>query len=259
VNDVFETHFHLYPDDDLPAILARATDAGVSRLLVAGTKAETMAWLVEKTAEFAGLYAAVGIHPHDAASFDGDLAPYRNWLQQPHIPAVGEIGMDYHYDYGPRDDQVRTFEAFLSLAQETQKPSIVHCREAEQDCFDRMKEILQGQRFVVHCYTGNREWAYRFLDIGGYLSFTGIITFKRSQELRDLVADLPADRIFFETDSPYLAPIPHRGKRNEPAYVPLVVACAAEARGVSPEDLNEQATANALRFFGIDPAAAVAG
>lgn len=257
MKDVFDTHFHLYPDDDLSGLLARAAQQRVSRLLVAGAAPENLGWMVEATADHPGLYGAVGLHPHNASAFDGEIEPYREWLLQPHICAVGEIGLDYFYDRAPQEQQHASFEAFLQLARETNQPCVVHCREADEDCFAMLRDILDGGRFVVHCFTSTREWAYRYLDIGGYLSFTGILTFKRSDALRELVSSLPGDRIFFETDSPFLAPVPHRGKRNEPALVPLVVSCAAAARGEDPVALNDQATENAIRFFGLDSAAPV--
>ena len=252
INNIFDTHFHLSPDDDLAALVARAAEAGVTRATVAGAKAGQMPAMVERVAGHAGVYLAVGVHPHDAVNFDDDIALYRQLAGGEQVRAIGEIGLDYHYDFSPPERQKEVFAAFLDLQRELGMPSIIHCRDAYEDCLDMLSSHLGGDLpFVVHCYTGTLEWAREVLKLGGYVSFTGIMTFKRADEIREVLAAMPQDRIFLETDSPYLSPVPLRGRRNEPAHMPHIVQRAAEVLEMDVQELADLTTANAMRFYGI--------
>jgi TatD DNase family protein len=251
--DIFDTHFHLAVDDDLPAIAERAAAAGVNRMLVAGAAVDEMSAILHKIAQVPSVYAAVGVHPHEAEQFDGDIEPYRGWVDNPRVKAIGEIGLDYFYDHAPQDTQKRVFAQFLELSRETGLPAVIHCRDAYDDCHALLAEHLNGEQpFVVHCYTGTPDWAAKFLALGGYLSFTGILTFPRSDDVRKAFRSVPLDRMFFETDSPYLAPVPVRGRRNEPANVTHVVEFAARELGLEMSELVSLSTTNAMSFFGID-------
>lgn len=251
---LFDTHFHLEPEDDLEAMYARATEAGVGWLLVAGASVGKLDDVLKRIAPYPNVYAAVGVHPHEAEEFDGDLAFYRQRAAQDQVKAIGEIGLDYFYDTAPRQEQRETLGHFLDLAAETGLPAIIHCREAEDDCFALLQDHLpQNHPFVVHCFTGTPQWAEKFLSIGGWLSFTGILTFNRADNVRDAISVVPLDRLMFETDSPYLAPVPKRGKRNEPAFVRHVVEYAADFLDLPLDELTETTTRNAFRFFQIEP------
>lgn len=250
---LFDTHCHLEPEDDPAGMVARASAAGVTEMLIAGAKPELIAAMLARIAPFPGVYAAVGVHPHEAGKWDGELAPYRAWATHPQVRAIGELGLDYFYNDGPKDMQQRVFRAFLQLAKATGKPAIVHCREAYEDVYTCLHEELGGAHpFVIHCFSGTVEWAQRYLALGGYLSFTGIITFPKAGDLRAVLPHVPLDRLMFETDSPYLTPVPFRGKRrNEPSLLPHVVATAATVLGLTPDALASSSTAAARRFYSL--------
>ena len=251
---LFDTHFHLEAQDDPGALVARAQVAGVTRLLLAGAGAGEAAALLDRVAPHPAIYAAVGVHPHEAAQAPADVAAYRALAARPRVVAIGEIGLDYHYDHSPRDVQRRVFADFLALARELDLPAIVHCREAHADCVALLRDGLGGQhRFVVHCFSGTVAEGAEFLALGGWLSYTGMLTFPKAENVRAALRATPLDRVMFETDAPYLAPVPHRGKRNEPAFLPGVVARAATELGLSFAELAARSTANAERFFALPP------
>ncbi len=250
--NIFDTHFHLQEEDDLDGMMQRAEAAGVNRFVLAGAPVSVIADTLRRIGQNGSIYAAVGVHPHDADNFDGEIASYSAYLDWPRVVAIGEIGLDYHYVTAEKAVQRRVFESFLDLAACRHLPVVVHCRDAFEDCYDLIKQTLKGRvPFVVHCFTGSKAWAQRFIDIGGFLSFNGIMTFKRSDSVRDVLRSVPRDRILFETDSPYLAPVPMRGKRNEPAYMTHIIARAAEELDLPVEALIDLSTSNALRFFNI--------
>lgn len=258
-----DTHFHLAPDDDLAGIAARAEAAGVGAMLLAGAEVGLMGAALARIAPYPRIYAAVGVHPHAAGKWDGDMAPYRSWAAQEQVRAIGEIGLDYFYDYGPREAQRRCFRAFLELAAQTGKPAVIHCRDAEdrdgayQDVYADLQAVLAGRAgFVVHCFTGTVAWAGKFLALGGHLSFTGLVSFKKAENVREAMRVVPLDRLMFETDSPYLAPVPYRGKPNEPAYLRHVVLSAAQTLGLDAAELAARSTAVAERFFALPPVTA---
>lgn len=255
-----DSHCHLdFPDfaEELDAVVARAEAAGVGRMVTISTRVREHDKLLAIAARFPSVYCSVGTHPHHADEEDG-IAPDEliALTQHPKVVALGEAGLDNFYDNGSPEAQERGFRAHIAAARATGLPLVIHTREADEACGRILEdEMAKGPfRAVLHCYTGGRELAMRAIDLGLSISFTGIITFKKSQALRDLAAELPADRIMVETDSPYLAPGKHRGKRNEPAYVVDVAKVLADARGVSPDEIARQTTENFFRLFSKVPA-----
>ncbi len=249
-----DAHCHLGDaafDGDRPAVLARAAAAGVGHVVVIG---ESLAGS-ERAAALArahpGLSATAGVHPHEAASWDA-TAPARlhELLGAPELVAVGETGLDYHYDHAPRAAQRSTFEAQLALARDAGKPVVIHARDADEDMAALLREW--GGRvpaLVLHSFAGSRAIFTAGMDVGAYFSFSGMITFRNWNP--DVgTATVPSDRLLVETDAPYLAPVPHRGHRNEPAFVPEIVTVLARQRGTSPDELARQTADNALRVFG---------
>jgi len=239
---VIDTHAHLDAlDDDPAAVVARARAAGVTRILTVGT-----AQAVALAERFDGVFAIVGVHPHESAA--GGVEEIRRLQAHPKTVAVGEIGLDWYRDYAPRDVQTRMFEAQLGLAAELGKPVVVHTRAADDDTL----AVLAGfaGTVVLHCFSspGMLEPA---LERGWYVSFAGNATFKNAPELRLAATQVPSDRILAETDSPYLAPQPVRGRRNEPAYVMHTLAALAQARGEEPAELERQIDENATACFGL--------
>ena len=251
-----DSHVHLADpafDPDRDAVIERARLTGARALVAIGESlaaAERAAGLAERHPGFVAFTA--GVHPHDAAGFDADRdVPAIRALVERGAVAVGECGLDYHYDHSPRAKQLEAFERQCELAGEVGRPVVVHSREAVDDT--RRLVVAAGRksiRGVLHCFTGPRELAQDALDAGWYLSFSGVITFRKWAD-DPLLRLAPAERILVESDAPYLAPVPHRGKRNEPAWVTLTVARLAEARGLTAEALGEIVAANAIRFFGL--------
>ena len=222
-------------------------------MLVAGTTSDGTENMLERIAPYRGIYAAVGIHPHDVINYDGDIERFCAFSQRQDVRAIGEIGLDYYYNDSSEDVQIRVFKDFLTLAKKTNKPAVIHCREAFDDCYEITSEILEGEHpFVIHCFTGSIQWAEKFIALGGYLSFNGIITFKNSDSVRSVLREIPLKRILLETDSPYLAPTPYRGKTNEPAYMPFIVAAAADTLCITEDELIHISTNNARHFFAIN-------
>lgn len=257
-----DSHCHLdFPDfaDELDAVVTRAEAAGVGRMVTISTRVREHDRLLKIAERFPNVYCSVGTHPHHADEEDGITPDELVALtQHPKVVALGEAGLDYFYDNGSPQAQERGFRAHIAAARTTGLPLVIHTREADADCGRILEdEMARGTfRAVLHCYTGGRDLAMKAIDLGLSISFTGILTFKKSQALRDLAAELPADRIMVETDSPYLAPGKYRGKRNEPAYVGEVAKVLAEARGVSPAEIARQTTENFFRLFSKVPAAA---
>ncbi|MFA6930278.1 MAG: TatD family hydrolase [Lentisphaeria bacterium] len=249
----FDSHLHLAGDIAAEPFFSEARAKGVSRFLVAGTSLEDGNFLCNLANPEAGIYVAVGMHPHAAAQFAvADLPGFRNWLQLPGVVAVGEIGLDFYYDFSPRADQERVFTTFLELAAEVKKPVIIHCREAFAPCFELVSEYYAvGLPFVVHSFTGTVAEAEQWLRLGAYLSFNGMVTFKKADNIRSALAVVPQDRLLLETDSPYLAPVPYRGKTNTPAFLPAVAEKVAQELHMEVDELAALTTANACRLFGI--------
>jgi TatD DNase family protein len=252
---LIDSHCHLdFPDfaGDLDAIVARAAAAGIGRMVTISTRVRRLGELLAIAERFPNVYCSVGTHPHHADEEDGispdELVALTN---HPKVVALGEAGLDNFYDNGSPDAQARGFRAHIAAARATGLPLVIHTRDADDDCRRVLEEEVANGPFraVLHCYTGGRELAMRAIELGLSISFTGILTFKKSDGLRALAAELPADRIMVETDSPYLAPGKFRGKRNEPAYVVEVAKVLAETRGVSLEEISRQTSENFFRLF----------
>ncbi len=249
-----DSHCHLDDsqfDPDRAAVLERAWQAGVGLALAIGSGdgppdlevairlADAVPWV----------YATVGVHPHDASKArTADLDKIERLCAHPKVLAVGEIGLDYHYDHSPREVQREIFVAQMEIAARARKPIIIHTREAWADTMSLLRSHWHGPG-IMHCFTGDSGQAAEALDLGMHLSFAGILTFPKAGGLREVAAAVPLDRVLVETDSPYLAPVPHRGKRNEPAFVVETARALAAARRMSLEDVAEATTANFRALF----------
>jgi TatD DNase family protein len=259
-----DSHCHLdFPDfaEDLDGIVARAAAAGVGRLVTISTRVRRLGELLAIAERYENVYCSVGTHPHNADEEDGISADELIALtKHPKVVALGEAGLDNFYDNGSPEAQERGFRAHIAAARATGLPLVIHTREADARCGEILEEEVAKGPFqaVLHCYTGGRELAMKAIGLGLHISFTGILTFKKSQSLRDLAAELPADRIMVETDAPYLAPGKFRGKRNEPAYVVETAKVLAETRGVTFDELARQTTETFFRLFSKVPRRGIA-
>jgi TatD DNase family protein len=255
-----DSHCHLDDaqfDADREQVIERAHSAGVRYLLTVsgGSGPDDLASGVPIAARYDWIYTTVGIHPHEAkGAGDRHFEMLRRAAGEPKVLAIGEIGLDYFYDHSPRDIQKQVLIEQLQIARETKLPVIIHCRDAWAD----LTEIIarhwagSGQGGILHCFTGNREDAFRFLDWGFMISFAGNVTFKKAEDLREVAREVPLDRLLTETDSPYLAPVPNRGKRNEPVFVLEVGRQLAELRGMSSEEMGTLAGLNFVEFMGLE-------
>ncbi|AXK79935.1 TatD family deoxyribonuclease [Pseudolabrys taiwanensis] len=256
-----DSHCHLdFPDfaAELDAIVARAKAAGVARLVTISTRVKKHAQLIAIAEKFPEVFCSVGTHPHHAdEEMDIDAGALIAIAQHPKVVAIGEAGLDYHYDTGPRENQAKSFRQHIEAARKTGLPLVIHARDADADMAQILKEEAARGPFkaVLHCFTAGRELAFTAVELGHYIGFTGILTFKNSENLRQIAKDLPADRLLIETDSPYLAPVPYRGKRCEPAYVAETAKMLASVRGVSPAEIARQTTENFHRLFNKVPQA----
>ena len=252
---LIDSHCHLdFPDfaAECDAVVARARAAGVGRLVTISTHVKKLPQIIEITEKYQDVFCSVGTHPHNAhEELDIDAKARIALAKHPKIVAIGEAGLDYHYDKSPRPDQAKSFRQHIAAARETGLPLVIHARECDADMAAILREETGNGAFkaVLHCFTGGRDLAFTAIELGHYVSFTGILTFKTSGALRAIAAALPADRILVETDSPYLAPVPYRGKRCEPAFVVETAKLLAEARGVTFEEIARQTTDNFFRLF----------
>jgi TatD DNase family protein len=250
-----DSHCHLdFPDfaSELDAVVARARAAGIRRMVTISTRVKKHAQVLAIAEKYPDVFCSVGTHPHNAhEELDIDAETLIALAQHPKIVAIGEAGLDYHYDNSPREAQATSLRQHIAAARETGLPLVIHARDCDAD----MARILEDESgkgafpAVLHCFTGGRDLAMRAIALGHYVSFTGILTFKNSQNLRDIARELPADRILVETDAPYLAPLPYRGKRNEPAFVVETAKVLAETRGVTADEIASQTTENFFRLF----------
>jgi len=256
---LFDSHCHLEDsrfESDWDAVLARMAEHGVSRCLLAGSDRQTNEAISKMITRSPSLYGAAGTHPHEAKAFqDSDLTQMAAWLTLPRMVAIGEIGLDYYYNHSPRETQREVLEKQLCFACAQKKPAIFHVRDAHGDMLD----ILNAHKAklpagVLHCYSGSVESARQYLDMGFYLSFAGPVTFRNANRLVETVVYCPTDRLLIETDSPYLAPEPQRGKRNEPAFVRYVAMRVAALKGMDIDSLARITTENACLLFHIEPA-----
>ena len=265
---LFDTHFHYYGEDE-PLTFRRKIDETMRAtpgapvperllLLAAGgnyldsCRARDFAALVQDS------FFSAGVHPHEAEKELHGVADFAPLLASPRCVAVGELGLDFFYDHAPRRRQCEVLESFLDLALQTGKPAILHCRDLDGrfEAYDEMLALIRpfaerGGRMVVHCFAGTPAWAEKFLALGAYLGVTGIVTFKAAENIRATLKVIPADRLLLETDAPYLAPVPHRGKTNTPGYLPLVAERVALELGLSVAEVAATTTANGLKLFGI--------
>ena len=250
-----DSHCHinsqeLYPD--ARGIISRARDAGVSKMVIVGCDFEDSCQALALAEDFSqfGLYASIGIHPHEAKRYPEIPAEFSILIKSKRVVAVGEIGLDYHYDHSPKPDQQRMFEAQLDFAREHDMPVILHIRDAMDDAMNILK-YHRDLRLLFHCYSGGLEFLDRVLAMEGMCAFGGAVTWtgKGSDELREVVRRIPIENLLAETDSPYMTPVPFRGRRNEPANVRCVYEAIAQARGMDVRELAAKIASNAQRFF----------
>jgi TatD DNase family protein len=262
---LIDSHCHLdFPDlaSEVGEVVGRAQAAGVARMITISTRVRRFGAITALVERFEPVYGSVGTHCHHAAEEDDvTLAEIVALSGQPKIVAIGEAGLDYHYDFSPRDVQARGFRKHIAAARETGLPLVIHARNADEDIAAILEEETARGPFaaVLHCFSSGAELARRGVALGFYVSFSGILTFKRSEELRAIAAEVPRDRLLVETDAPYLAPMPYRGKRNEPAFVVHTAEVLAETIGVSRDEIARLTTENALRLFAKMPAMDAAG
>ena len=261
---LIDSHCHLdFPDfaDELDGVVARARSAGIERMVTISTRVHNHDAVLAIAERFADVYCSVGTHPHHAQEeLDVSAADLVARTRNARVVALGEAGLDYHYDNSPREAQERGFRTHIAAARETGLPLVIHSREADEDTARILEEEMGKGAFpaVLHCFTGGADLARRAIALGHFISFTGIVTFKNSVALRAIAAQLPADRILVETDAPYLAPGRYRGKRNEPAFVIETANTLAEVRGVSFDTIARETTENFFRLFAKVPRSAAA-
>lgn len=250
-----DSHCHLdFPsfDDDRDAVVARARAAGVGIMVTISTRVRQFEALKAMVTRYERVYCSVGTHPHHAdEELDITADDLVALADDPIVVAIGEAGLDYHYDNAPREAQAEGFRRHIAAARATQLPLVIHARDADEDIAAILSEEMGKGPFpaILHCFSSGMRLARRGVELGCYVSFSGILTFKRSDELRAIAAEVPLDRLLVETDAPYLAPVPHRGNRNEPAYVVETARILAEAKNLPYEILSTQTTDNFFRLF----------
>lgn len=249
---LFDSHCHLTDaafDEDRDDVLARARAAGVTGLVTIASHPDDVDAALGLARAHEGVWCTAGVHPHEASRGDaGALERVRELLADPHVVAIGECGLDFHYEHAPRDVQARVFRAQIELAAETGLPLVVHSRDADDATLAVLRDLPAGVRGVLHCFTGGDALLEAALDVGWWVSFSGIVTFRRFDAAHRVRA-VPDDRLLVETDAPYLAPVPHRGRRNEPAFVAATVEAVARMRGRAAADVADLTRANARRFY----------
>ena len=243
-----DTHCHLYDTRGVAQaeVIAGARAAGVTKMITVGCDAATTASAIETAREYDGIFATAGLHPHEATHGVDSILDF---LDDPQVIAVGECGLDYYYDHSPRDVQRTAFAAQIQLAHERKLPLIVHTRDAWADTFDVFAAEGVPERTIFHCFTGGPDEAQKCLNLGAYLSFSGIVTFKTATDLHAAAIMCPQDRMLAETDSPFLTPVPHRGRTNQPAFVTHVVEALAALRNATTESVRQATAMNARLAF----------
>ena len=248
-----DSHCHLnFPEfkDDLDDVIKRASEQGVKTLLTINTKLSE-AKDIQKIADlYSNVFCTVGAHPHDAAehTYQGVYEDLIKLAQHPKVVGVGETGLDYYYENSPKDEQIESFKTHIRASIELDLPLVIHTRDADEDTLETIKAFPKAKG-VFHCFSGSKDLAKAALDLGFYISFSGIITFKKAEDLREVAGFVPMDRVLVETDSPFLAPIPHRGERNEPSYTRITAMKLSEIKGISLEEVAHQTTKNFFRLF----------
>jgi TatD DNase family protein len=256
-----DSHCHLdFPDfsAEIDTVVARARAAGIGRIVTISTRVKKHAQVLAIAERFPEIFCSVGTHPHNARDeLDIDAKTLVEFTRHSKIVAIGEAGLDYHYNNSPRAAQAASFRQHIAAARVTALPLVIHSRDCDTDMAQILREESGKGAFpaVLHCFTGGRDLALTAIELGHYVSFTGILTFKNSDALREIAGALPAERILVETDAPYLAPLPYRGKRNEPAYVTEIAKVLAEVRRVSHDEIARQTTENFFRLFSKVPRA----
>lgn len=252
---LFDSHAHLDDekfDEDREQVIARIFESGVAGFVNVGACMASSARSVTLATQYEKIYAAVGIHPHDAENaLEKDYEQLAIWSKLPKVVGIGEIGLDYYYDLSPRDVQRKVFVRQIDVARQMNMPIIIHDRDAHADILDVIKKEAKGVRGILHCFSGSLEMAKEIIKLGFYISIAGPVTFKNAAKLPEIVANVPLERLLIETDSPYLTPHPHRGKRNEPTYVRLVAEQVASLRGMELSALAEATHNNAKDIFKI--------
>lgn len=254
-----DSHCHLdFPDFDSErdAIVARAVAAGVGRMVTISTRVRRLPSILAIAEQYAEVYCSVGTHPHNAAEeTDVTCDELVALSQHPKVVAIGEAGLDYFYDHAPRDAQAKGLRTHIAAARETGLPLVIHSRDADDDMIAILEDEMGkgAYRFILHCFSSSQRLADAGVRLGGYISFSGILTFRKSEELRAIAKTVPRDRLLVETDAPYLAPMPFRGKRNEPAYVAHTAAVLAETLGLGAAETADITTDNFFRLFGKMP------
>ncbi len=250
-----DSHCHLdFPDfgPELDAVVRRAREAGVGTMLTIGTRLSAFDGVRAIAERYDDIWCSVGVHPHEAAVEPLNEAKVLvERAAHPRVVGIGEAGLDYFYEHSPRNDQIRNFRAHIAASRELQLPLIVHARDADDDLCDILREETARGAFpgLIHCFSSTAKLAQTALEIGFYISISGIVTFKKADELRTIVATVPLERLLVETDAPYLAPMPHRGKRNEPAFVKNTAEVVARLKGVDVALLEQATTDNFFRLF----------
>lgn len=237
---------------EIDEVLERAAKAGVDRMLTIGTGEgpEDLDCALKIASRYPHVFATAGVHPHDAAKADANSwAWLRDLALQEKVLAIGEIGLDYHYEFAPRETQAQAFREQLAVAREAGKPLVIHTREAWEDTMRILRQEWAPGTGILHCFTGTAEQACEAVELGFYLGFGGVLTFPKSESVREAARAVPAEKLLLETDAPYLAPLPYRGKRNEPAYTAVTAAKLAEVRGCSTEEIARQTTHNFETLF----------
>lgn len=248
----YDTHFHLKKQDEIQQILSEGRKFNLTKFFLVAADWNDSQIAANIAAQEADVYAVVGVHPHSCQTFDGDFTPFTKLLQQSKVVAVGEIGLDYYYDFSTPQEQIPVFSQFLELAKEIGKPPVIHCREAFGDCIPILREIWTTDcPFEIHSFTGSKAELKAVLDLGAYISFNGMVTFNNADNIRDLVHYVPNDRLLLETDSPFLTPQPYRKLSNAPKYIPIIAQKIAEIKELHIEQIAEITCQNADAFFGL--------
>ena len=250
---IIDSHAHLESLEDLEEKITRAKDQKITNIVSISSSVNSSKNTIGIAENYDMVYSSVGIHPHNADQFnDQSINELEKLSKNSKVVAIGETGLDYHYLNSTKDIQIRCFKSHLNLSKKLDLPVIIHVRESDTDLINSIKEeCFPGDLGIIHCFSGNYETAKIYLELGFYISFSGIVTFKKAEELRETASKLPIDRILVETDSPYLAPVPYRGKPNEPCNVRYVVEKIAEVRNISFEKAAQQTAENAIRLFKI--------